>query len=145
MIKMGMKTLDWRNFDPKDNLMNIKDKYSFVSAPVSENKLCLLHAFMANEDTRSFFTKGKNGNVVVWKRNKCVEWMKRYKKLLEILAVLCHLLGGQPACGSEFTTLRWRNAFDEQRDMYWVNHTIMLLATYSKTRSITRKDKLIPR
>jgi len=53
MIKMGMKTLDWKNFDSEDDLTNIKDKYSFISTPnnpVSENKLRLLHAFMANED-----------------------------------------------------------------------------------------------
>ena len=54
IIKMGMKTSDWKNFDPEDDLTNIQDKYSFISAPnnpVSENKLRLLHAFMANEDT----------------------------------------------------------------------------------------------
>jgi hypothetical protein len=34
---------------------------------------------------------------------------------------------------------------DEERGVYWINHTIMLLAMYSKTRSITRRNKLIPR
>ena len=64
--------------------------------------------------------------------------------MLEMLAVLCHLLGGQPARASELATLRWRNSVDEQRGVYWVNGTVMLLAMYTKTRSITHKNKLIP-
>ena len=59
--------------------------------------------------------------------------------------MLCHILGGQPARGTELATLRWRNSVDEQRGVYWVNGTIMLLAMYSKMRSKTRRNKLIPR
>lgn len=40
-----------------------------------------------------------------------------------MFAVLCHLLGGQPARGTEMATLRWRNSVDEQRGVYWVNGT----------------------
>jgi hypothetical protein len=150
-IKMGIAgsaKMDWLKFEPEDDLTNIRDGYSFVSSPnsgLSKDKPGLLHGFMANEVTKSFFTRGINGRVVLWRRSQCLEWLGRCRKLLEMLAVLCHILGGQPARGTELATLRWRNGVDEQRGVYWVNGTIMLLAMYSKMRSITRKNKLIPR
>jgi hypothetical protein len=100
---------------------------------------------MTNAVTKSFFTRGINGGVILWKKSSCIEWLNRCKKLLETLIVLCHVLGGQPARGTELATLRWRNAIDEQRGVYWANGTIMLLVMYSKTRSITGRNKLIPR
>jgi len=148
LVKGGMRTMDWSKFEPEDDLTETKDGYSFITAPSNtaiKDKLRLLHLFMDNEATQTYFTKGKNGNRILWKKHECQQWLKRCKKLLEIFSVLCHVLGGQPARGSEFTTLRWRNSVDEDRGVYWVNHTIMLLATYSKTRSITRRNKLIPR
>jgi hypothetical protein len=147
-VKMGIKTVDWRKFEPEDDLTNILDHYSFVTSPnngLVKDRACLLQGFMANGVTRSFFTRGMNGDVVLWQKKACMEWLKRCKKLLEMLVVLCHLLGGQPARGSELATLRWRNSVDEQRGVYWVNGTVMLLAMYTKTRSITRRNKLIPR
>jgi hypothetical protein len=146
-VKMGIDMkVDWSKFEPEDDLTNIKDGYSFVSsssAPLKD-KASLLHKFMGNGVTKSFFTRGINGRVL-WRRKQCLEWLRRCKKLSEMLAVLCHLLGGQPARGTEFVTLRWRNSVDEQRGVYWANGTIRLLAMYSKLRSITRKNKLIPR
>jgi hypothetical protein len=146
-VKMGIKTMDWGEFDPEDDLSSVRDGYSFVSAEdrSTKDRLGLLHGFMGNEVTRSFFTRGRNRTAILWRKEHCVEWLKRCKKLLEMLAVLCHILGGQPARGSELATLRWRNSVDEQRGVYWVNGTIMLLAMYSKMRSITRQNKLIPR
>jgi hypothetical protein len=88
---------------------------------------------MTNQATQSFFSKGRNGNTVVWKKKECEDWLKQYKKLVEIFAVLCHMLGGQPAYSSEFTTLRWRNTIDEDKEVYWINRTIMLVAMYLKT------------
>jgi hypothetical protein len=90
--------------------------------------------------TKSVFTRGMNETVILWQKERCVEWWKRCKKLLEMLAVLCHLLGGQLARGSELGTLRWRNSVDEQRGVYWANGIVMLLAVYSKTRSIMKHN-----
>jgi hypothetical protein len=147
-VKMGVKALNWSQFEAEDDLTNIKDGYSFVLSPKNtlvKDRLCLLHGFMADKGTRSFFTRGMNGIVILWRKKLCVEWLKHCKKLLEMLAVPCHLLGRQPSRGSELATLRWRNSVHEQRGVYWVNGTVMFLAMYSKMRSITRRNKLIPR
>lgn len=150
-VKMGLngaKELNWNMYEAEDDLTNIRDGYSFVSSSNGgflKDKRWLLHGFMVNEATRSFFTKGINGRVILWRKKQCLEWLGRCRKLLEMLMVLCHLLGGQPARGSELATLRWRNSVEEQRGVYWVNGTIMLLAMYSKMRSKTRRNRLIPR
>jgi hypothetical protein len=149
-VKMGIavKAVNWEQFDAEDDLTNIWNGYSFLSSygnQLTEVKSGLLHGFMANSVTRGFFTRGINGEVILWKKRSCIKWLKECKKLLEMIVVLSHLLGGQPARSTELATLRWRNAVDEQRGVYWTNDTMMLLAMYTKTRSITGRNKLIPR
>jgi hypothetical protein len=150
-VKMGLsvgKEADWKGFEAEDDLTNVRNGYSFLSSRdkrFMEEKSLLLHAFMSNVVTREFFTRGINGEMILWRKDKCTEWLRRCKKLVETLAVLCHLLGGQPARGTELATLRWRNGTDDQRGVYWVNSTIMMLAMYTKTRSVTGRNKLIPR
>jgi hypothetical protein len=148
IVKMGLnggKDMDWRTFEAEDDLINTTDTYSFVSLSKKKDRRRLIREFMANETTRSFFARGINGRVILWRKKHCLEWLGRCRKLLEIFAVLCHILGGQPARGTEMATLRWRNSVDEQRGVYWAYGTIMLLAIYSKMRSKTRRNKLIPR
>ena len=150
-IKMGLKGIkdqNWQLFDAEDDMTEIVKDYCFVSAPrnaCSKQRSALLDSFLDNAVTDSFFTKGRNGAIVLWRKNKCIEWLKRCKSLLEKLMILCHLLGGQPARATEMATLRWQNVTHERRGVYWVNGSIMLLAIYSKTRGITSKNRLIPR
>lgn len=146
-VKMGLHLKQWRKFYPADDMWNEYDGYSFVSTLQDEDLKSgksLADAFLTNSMTRSFFIKGMNRGIL-WHKDNCLTWLKRCKQLSEMLAVLCHLLGGQPARATEMATLRWRNSVSEQRGTYWINGTIMLLARYSKTRSITGRDKPIPR
>lgn len=65
-VKMGIKTLDWGVFEAEDDLTNIRDRYSFMTASnhsLIKDKLCLLHKLIANEASRSFFTRGINGSL----------------------------------------------------------------------------------
>lgn len=146
-VKMGLHIKQWGRFHPADDMWNEEDGYSFISTlqdkDLNEGRV-LADAFMSNGTTRTFFASGMNGRIL-WHKGNCLRWLKRCKKLVEMLAVLCHLLGGQPARATEMATLRWRNSVEEQRGTYWVNGTMMLLARYSKTRSIIGRDRPIPR
>jgi len=146
---IGIKGYDWNEFSAEDDLSNIEDEYCFISSLKNKDfkgKIpILIERFLDNGITNSFFTKGKNGMNILWRKSGCLEWLKRCKKLLEMLSVLCHLLEGQPARSTEMVTLRWRNSVHEQRGIYWANESMMLLARYSKTRSITGKNRPIPR
>lgn len=105
-VKMGLNDIDWTTFDAEDDLTNIRDGYSFISLSKKKDRRRLLCGFMANEATRSFFARGLNGKVILWRKKQCLEWLGCCRKLLEIFAVLCHILGGQPARGTELATLR---------------------------------------
>jgi hypothetical protein len=146
-VKMGIDVKEWGRFNPTDDMWNENNGYSFISTLLDKDLKggrVLADGFMSNGITRSFFTKGLNRRIL-WDKDNCMSWLKRCKELCEMLAVLCHLLGGQPARGTEMVTLRWRNCGSEQRGTYWVNGTMMLLARYSKTRSIIGRDRPIPR
>ena len=146
-VKMGIHIKQWGRFHPADDMWNEEDEYSFIST-LQDKDLnggrVLVDAFMSNGTTRAFFASGMNRRIL-WHKGNCLIWLKRCKKLVEMLAVLCHLLGGQPARATEVATLRWRNSGEEQRGTYWVNGTMMLLARYSKTRAIIGRDRPIPR
>jgi len=149
-VKMGIassKCGSWENFDAEDDLANTNDEYSFISSckNISKRRKALLKAFMSNGYTKGFFSKGRNGKTILWNKSNCMEWLKRTKTLLEMLVVLCHLLGGQPARGAEMATLRCKNSVHEQRGVYWAHGSAMLLGIYSKTRSMTGRNSLIPR
>jgi len=147
-VKMGLagiKNWRWDTFEAEDDLSNIKEGYNFIGVSLKAKRMCLLEGFMENGATKDYFCKGMVGGEILWCKDKVVKWLKRCKKLLRMLMVLCHLLGGQPARSTEMATLRWRNSIHEQRGVYWANGTMMLLTIYSKTRGITSRDKVIPR
>jgi hypothetical protein len=95
-IKMGIKTADWKKFEPEDDMSNILEHYSFIISSnntLIKDRAYLLQGFMINGVIRAFFTRGMNGDMILWERKAYIEWLKRCKKLLEMLIVLCHLLG----------------------------------------------------
>ena len=78
-IKMGLtgiKNMNWNTFDVKDDLTNIRDTYSFILSQngrlLKENKT-LLNEFMENEVSKSFFSKGMNGGVILWRKSRCLK------------------------------------------------------------------------
>ena len=147
-IKMGLqgiKDLNWKKFEPEDDLSNLKNGYNFAKSGLKDKDMCLIEEFIKNENTKSFFTKGLVNGKILWKKDNCLKWLKKCKELLEMVSVLVHLLSGQPARSTEMATLRWVNSVYEQRGVYWMNGTIILLGIYSKTRGMTSKNKLIPR
>lgn len=147
-VKMGLKGLRnvrWKSFNAEDDLANIKDGYSFLDTSFQDQNMMLLEGFMGNKSTKSFFAEDARDGGIIWRKCNCIKWLKRTKKLLEMLMILCHILGGQPARGTELATLRWKNGIHQQRGIYWSNGTIMLLGIYSKLRGITDRDKTIPR
>lgn len=64
-------------------------------------------------------------------------WLGKVAKLVEILAVLCHVTSGQPTRGTEVTTSMIINSSSgSPRSVYWTQNTIMLTQHYNKTSSV---------
>jgi len=147
-VKMGLpglKDFNWNTFNPKDDLSSTTPKYSFVNRGFDGQRRTLLDQFLANKATDKYFTRGRNGNQVLWNAQNCKAWLKKCKEFMETLSVAIHSLAGQPDRSTETATLRTENTADELRGVYWDNDTILLLGQYSKTRNITSKDRMIPR
>ena len=125
--------------------INDRKGYSVLNSISKDRGKSLLNEFLENQITKSFFTRGINNDQIDWNMKNCLSWLKKSKGLLEMLMVLCHLLGGQPARSTEMATMRWINGSQQQRGVYWVNDTMMLLGIYAKTRGMTGQDKLISR
>ena len=147
-IKMGLpgfKDMNWVSFDPIDDLAKLSENYSFINTSFKGKKKVLLDQFLANRVTESYFVRGRVNGRILWNKDNCMSWMRKCKEFLGILAILCHLLGGQPARATEMVTTTWKNTAEEQRGVLWANKTMMMLGRYSKTRSMTSTDRLIAR
>jgi len=147
-VLKGMKVLkdvNWKMFDPEDDLSNGNVNYGFVTKAFDKEGESLLNLFMDNRVTEKYFKRDVVGGNVRWNKENCLKWLDKCKDFLQSLAVSCHLEGGQPARGQEFTTIRWKNGVDEMRGVLWAYGTVFLLGRYSKVRSQVGHDRLIPR
>jgi hypothetical protein len=141
----GFKDFKWNRFDVEDDMDNLKLNHSFILEAFEGKRMTLLNQFLDNKVMNDYFTKGRIGKRIVWNETNCISWMKKCKQLLGMIATACHLLGGQPGRGTEMATTRWKNSVDELRGVYWAQGTVVLLGQYSKTRSITSQNRMIPR
>ena len=147
-IKMGLpgfKDFNSKTFTAIDDMENVLMNHSFILEAFQGKRKTLLDQFLDNKVTNDYFTKGRIGRRILWDTKNCLNWLKKCKQLLQMMATACHLLGGQPARGTEMATTRWRNSADELRGVYWAQGTIVLLGQYSKTRSQTSQNRMIPR
>ena len=145
-IKMGL--LGDKYFDWKSGLLNdMRRKQpgeSFIQTAI-ENRKSLLIEFLQNEISASAFVHHATSGKASWKKDGVEIWLRKCRRLLEMLLTSCHLLGGQPARATELSTMRWAQSVAEERGAYWSYDRLLLLTIYSKTRSITGKDRLVPR
>lgn len=72
-------------------------------------------------------------------------YIDRVENFLDMLMFLCHALGGMPARGTEFMSLKIRNSWTTMRNFYVVDGTLMFLTEYHKSQGRTEMPKLIPR
>ena len=56
-----------------------------------------------------------------------------------------HLSYEQPARGTELEIVRILNGRDGERGLYWIDSLVTVLGTYSKTRQISGRDRLVSR
>ena len=145
-LKMGLpgiKNHQWNKFTAADDMAEIKPGYWF-GHEIEEHQMDLLNEFMSNGASKDYFSAGASSHIL-WRRKNIMQWLKRCKEFLQMMMVLTHILGGQPGRSTEISTIRWCNSAEEQRGVYWLNDTVMLLSIYSKNRSRMSKNRIVPR
>lgn len=73
------------------------------------------------------------------------EWFRRCKELERTLLVLIHLTGGQPARGTEVTSIRLRDGPLVDRNLFFLNGRVTIITRYHKGLAISGRLKNIPR
>ncbi|KAG8684366.1 hypothetical protein FRC08_013736 [Ceratobasidium sp. 394] len=134
-----------------DNLSNLEEGYSVFSEQANREYLTgldesLLSAFMKNETARKFFTDNvqdeKTGEPVVLP-DRVREWTQKWARLQEMLALLMHILGGQPARSTELLACLVHNISHHFRHLYWFNGQFFFIVCVNKAKNISPKDRVI--
>ncbi|TMC15887.1 MAG: DEAD/DEAH box helicase, partial [Chloroflexi bacterium] len=76
---------------------------------------------------------------------KAREYESQVERFLELLLILIHITGGQPARGAEITTLRYVNWSTGTRNIFVEDGQIMIVTSYHKAQALTDKLNVIPR
>ncbi|KAL9080122.1 MAG: hypothetical protein Q9157_001082 [Trypethelium eluteriae] len=80
-----------------------------------------------------------------WKRRDVRRYLRQVEQWLEQLLASVHITSGQPARGTEITTMRHRNSFLQDRNIFVVDGQVMTVIRYHKSQSQWDKPKIVPR
>ncbi|KAH5441620.1 hypothetical protein HBI60_255780 [Parastagonospora nodorum] len=81
----------------------------------------------------------------MWTHSAVRKFIKRIDSFLELLFLLVHITGGQPARGTEIASARWRNDYAQDRNIYVIDGQVAFITRYNKTQSQWDQPKIIPR
>ena len=93
--------------------------------------------------------KHENGRKLRKNKNWDVRYIRRYLRkidvFLELLLLLVHTTAGQPARGTEITSVRHRNGFLQDRNIFVIDGRVVFITRYHKSQSQFDAPKIIPR
>ena len=122
-----------------DDVSFTKRGVSFVSG--DDNGLDGKLAWMLRRalDKTALFRQG------TWQAREVRRYVRRVDAFLELLLFAMHTAGGQPARGTEVTTMRHRNGFMQDRNVFVVDGQAMFVTRYHKSQSQWDRPKVVPR
>ena len=139
---------DYKSGNIIDKLNDISEGYSFIHNKLNrfeKHKTMLLEKIEQDPQIAKRFIHSRDKLSIEWNVKGCERWLKKARRFLQILCVIVHLSYGQPARGTELEIIRILNGPDGERGLYWIDPLVMVLGTYSKTRQISGRDRLVPR
>jgi hypothetical protein len=80
-----------------------------------------------------------------WSKLPVLKYLRQVDRFRELLLFLVHVTGGQPARGSEITTIRFRDGFLQDRNVFAMAGQMVIVTRYHKSQSQFDKPKVIPR
>jgi hypothetical protein len=80
-----------------------------------------------------------------WSRSEVQKYLRMVDQFRELLLFCIHTTGGQPARGTEITSIRFRNGFQQDRNVFAIQGHIVIVTRYHKSQSQFDKPKVIPR
>lgn len=77
-----------------------------------------------------------------WSRPAVTQYLRRVDRFRELLLFCVHVTGGQPARGTEITSLRFRNGYMQDRNVFVMHGHIVVVTRYHKSQS--QFDRFLP-
>ncbi|CAA9963514.1 RecQ family helicase [Pyrenophora teres f. maculata] len=81
----------------------------------------------------------------VWSHARVKRYLRQVDRFLELLLLGVHITSGQPGRGPEITSIRHRNSFLQDRNIYVVDGQVMTVVRYCKSQAQWDKPKVVPR
>ena len=80
-----------------------------------------------------------------WHTRRAREYLRRVDQLRKLLLFCVHTSGGQPARGSEILSLRFKNGYLRDRNIFILDGYVMTVTFYNKTEAEWDIPKVVPR
>lgn len=133
----------------RDNPAVIENGWNFLDdernrALLPCKKGWLLHRVLRTDRLREQFTYHSSSQHVVWDKQAVRQYHKQVDAFLEGLLLLIHITSGQPARGSEITSLQHTNS-TFHRNMFIEHGLVALVTSYHKGYTCTGSTKIIHR
>jgi len=80
-----------------------------------------------------------------WQSRLVANYLRRVDKFRELFLFCVHVLSGQPARGTEITSLRFRNGVANHRNVFVLDGRVMTVTSYHKSLAMLDMPKMVPR
>ena len=80
-----------------------------------------------------------------WHRRRMRKYLRRVDHFRELLLLCVHWTGGQPARGTEITSIRFRNGYMQDRNVFAIHGHLAVVTRYHKSASQFDQPKVVPR
>jgi hypothetical protein len=145
---VSLPTMDFSSYEPAEDYNNRTTHYSAFIEPrnvFESHKKDVAKSWLSDRRKRHTMVRQVTIEGVQWKRSGVLNWLDQCLQYLQFLFVLLQVSWGGPARLAEMSSLRITNGQEERRNMYFDGSWLMFLFRYNKVRSITGKDRNIPR
>lgn len=80
-----------------------------------------------------------------WRRSHVRRYLRQVDRFRELLLLAVHMTGGQPARGTEVLSIRFKNGFMQDRNVFVIQGQMAVVTRYHKSSSQHDKPKVVPR
>ncbi|TKA75572.1 hypothetical protein B0A55_07939 [Friedmanniomyces simplex] len=125
----------------EDDVTFTKRGISFITNranALEDKRRWMLERAFAHADGQKLYRGG------VWSKMSVRKYLRQVDRFRELLLFCIHVTGGQPARGSEITTIRFRNGFLQDRNVFVIQGQMAVVTRYHKSQSQFDKPKVIP-
>ena len=144
--------VDFRMHRVTDNASESRQQWNFLqlelnrSGPLPSRDTWLFERVLDNEWLKDEFLRTDKAGAQAWRPSVVEKYKTKVDKFLEILLLLVHITGGQPARGTEILSLRYVNTIcGYHRNIFTDHGVVNTVTTYHKGYNVTGSIKIIYR